>query len=65
MAITDSCAAGREMPRTKNQSKNILSYGLPVSTTDRQDINYIVYPDDGTNRTKFLRQTYTKRRDPL
>ena len=30
MAITDNCAAGREIPRTKNQSKNILSYGLPV-----------------------------------
>ena len=35
MAITDSCAAGREMPRTKNQSKYIHSYTRRDSPTDR------------------------------
>ena len=40
MAITDSCAAGREMPRTKNQSKNILSYGLRVRVYSKTIITH-------------------------
>ena len=67
MAITDSCAAGREMPRTKNQSKYIHSYTRKDSPTDRPTFENYNWKDKIVlySSVKLTRVTNNKGNDTI
>ena len=67
MAITDSCAAGREMPRTKNQSKYIHSYTRRDSPTDRPTFENYNWKDKIVlySSVKLTRVTNNKGNDTM
>ena len=58
MAITDSCAAGRVMPRTRNQSKYIHSYTLRLRVYRQTFENYNVVNNNALNKDSHIDKIY-------